>query len=112
MSQAGRCRWKIENECFNTLKNQGYHLEHNYGHGENNLSYNMYLLTLLAFTFHQLFELTDGVYQACRVSLGSKAHLWANLRSTIRMVIVEDWAQLMDLMLNTDDYEVMKLKKS
>ena len=112
MSQAGRCRWKIENECFNTLKNQGYHLEHNYGHGKNNLSYNMYLLTLLAFTFHQIFELTDGVYQACRVSFGSKAHLWENLRSTIRMVIVEDWAQLMDLMLNPDEYEVMKLKKS
>ncbi|WP_042145264.1 MULTISPECIES: hypothetical protein [unclassified Pseudoalteromonas] len=73
--------------------------------------YNMYLLTLLAFTFHQIFELIDGVYQACRVLLGSKAHLWENLRSTIRMVIVKGWAQLMDLMLNPDDYEVMKLKK-
>ncbi len=30
MTKAGRCRWKIENECFNTLKTQGYHLEHNY----------------------------------------------------------------------------------
>jgi hypothetical protein len=45
MTKAGRCRWKIENECFNTLKNQGYHLEHNYGHGQKNLSYNMYLFT-------------------------------------------------------------------
>ena len=26
MTRAGRCRWKIENECFNTLKNQGYHI--------------------------------------------------------------------------------------
>jgi hypothetical protein len=25
----GRARWKIENETFNTLKNQGYHFEHN-----------------------------------------------------------------------------------
>ncbi|PAJ67523.1 hypothetical protein CJF42_26430, partial [Pseudoalteromonas sp. NBT06-2] len=47
LAKAGRCRWKIENECFNTLKNQGYHIEHNYGHGSENLSYNMYLLTLL-----------------------------------------------------------------
>ena len=53
--QAGRCRWKIENECFNTLKNQGYDIEHNYGHGKKYLSYNMYLLTLLAFYFHQIF---------------------------------------------------------
>ena len=32
--KGGRCRWKIENETFNTLKNQGYHLEHNDGHGK------------------------------------------------------------------------------
>ena len=111
MSKAGRCRWKIENECFNTLKNQGYHLAHNYGHGDKNLSYNMYLLTLLAFYFHQIFELTDGVYQACRLSFGSKVHLWENFRATIRMIIVEDWAQLIDLMLRPDNYEVMRPKK-
>jgi hypothetical protein len=55
----GRCRWIIGNECFNTLKNQGYHLEHNYGHGETFLSFNMYLLTVLAFFLHQIQELTD-----------------------------------------------------
>jgi hypothetical protein len=27
----GRARWKIENETFNTLKNQGYQFEHNFG---------------------------------------------------------------------------------
>ena len=112
MTKAGRCRWKIENECFNTLKNQGYHVEHNYGHGNKNLSYNMYLITLLAFYFHQIFELTDGVYQACRVSFGSKSHLWENFRATIRMLVVDDWAHLMDLLLNPDNYEVTATKKS
>jgi hypothetical protein len=34
----GRARWKIENETFNTLKNQGYQFEHNFGHGKQNLS--------------------------------------------------------------------------
>ncbi len=29
--RGGRARWKIENETFNTLKNQGYHLGHNFG---------------------------------------------------------------------------------
>lgn len=110
MTKAGRCRWKIENECFNTLKNQGYHLEHNYGHGQKNLSYNMYLLTLLAFYFHQIFELTDGVYQACRASFGSKSHLWENFRATIRILVVDDWAHLMDLLLNPDNYEVTATK--
>ena len=32
--KAGRCRWKIENENFNTLKTKGYHFEHNFGHGQ------------------------------------------------------------------------------
>ena len=112
MAKAGRCRWKIENECFNSLKNQGYNLEHNYGHGKKHLSYNMYLLTLLAFFFHQIFELTDGVYQACRVSYGSKRHLWENFRSTIRMVLIDSWDDLMDLLLNEDDWEVTAVKNS
>jgi len=70
LAKGGRCRWKIENECFNTLKNQGYHLDHNFGHGKQYLSNNMYLLTLLVFFFHQIFELTDPAYQLCRHSNG------------------------------------------
>ena len=31
--RAARARWKVENETFNTLKNQGYNYEQNYGHG-------------------------------------------------------------------------------
>jgi len=31
LMRGGRARWKIENETFNTLKNQGYHFEHNFG---------------------------------------------------------------------------------
>jgi hypothetical protein len=52
--RAGRARWKIENETFNTLKNQGYHVEHNFGHGQRHLSNNFFILNLLAFTIHQI----------------------------------------------------------
>jgi hypothetical protein len=45
--RAGRCRWKNENEFFNVMKNHGYYMEHNYGHGQKNLAFNFYLLTLL-----------------------------------------------------------------
>src|SRR5438128_3661818 len=38
LMRGGRARWKIENETFNTLKNQGYNFEHNYGHGTQTLS--------------------------------------------------------------------------
>ena len=95
LAKGGRCRWKIENECFNTLKNQGYCLNHNFGHGKQHLSHNMYLLTLLAFFFHQIFELSDPAYQMCRQSMGSKRHLWETFRALIRYFIFESWNDLM-----------------
>ena len=44
-----RGHWKIENETFNTLKNQGYGLEHNYGHGHRHLANTLATLMMLAF---------------------------------------------------------------
>jgi len=100
LAKAGRCRWKIENECFNTLKNQGYHLSHNFGHGKHNLSHNMYLLTLLAFFFHQIFELSDPAYQTCRRAYVSKTYLWGTFRVLIRFFIFESWNDLMFKLMN------------
>ncbi len=71
--RGGRCRWKIENETFNTLKNQGYHIEHNYGHGKKNLSMNFFLLNLLAFFMHQIFELTPRPRGISNAGLNSAA---------------------------------------
>ena len=36
--RAGRARWKSENENNNILKTKGYHLEHNFGHGQQYLA--------------------------------------------------------------------------
>ena len=104
--KGARCRWKIENECFNTLKNQGYHIEHNYGHGGENLCFNFFLLTLLAFFFHQIFELTDHLYQACRKKFGSKRNLWETLRAYIRLLIFETWEHLLDFALTPRKYNL------
>ncbi|MBF0319280.1 MAG: transposase family protein, partial [Nitrospirae bacterium] len=78
--KGGRCRWKIENEAFNVLKNHGYHIDHNFGHGNKHLSMNFFLLNLLAFFFHQIFELSDVLYRQCREKFGSKRNLWEHLR--------------------------------
>ncbi len=104
LAKTGRCRWKIENECFNTLKNQGYHIEHNYGHGEKNLCYNFLLLTLIAFMFHQILELVDILYQACRKKFGSKWHMWESLRSYIKILIFDSWEHLLDFALDPIKY--------
>lgn len=106
MVKGARCRWKIENECFNTLKNQGYHIDHNYGHGEKNLCFNFFLLTLIAFFFHQIFELTDKLYQACRKKFGSKRHMWETLRSYIAILVYKTWEQLLDFALTPKKYKL------
>lgn len=95
----GRCRWKIENEVFNTLKNQGYHIEHNYGHGKKRLSFNFFLLNLLAFFMHQIFELTDPLYMAVRKKCGSKQAMWERLRSILTVLIFDNWETLLQRVL-------------
>jgi hypothetical protein len=92
----GRCRWKIENEVFNTLKNQGYFIEHNYGHGKKCLSMNFFLLNLLAFFMHQIFELTDTLYQQLRKKMGSKQNLWGCLRGVLNVLIFDSWEYLLE----------------
>jgi len=80
---AARARWKIENECFNSLKNHGYNIEHNYGHGNNHLCYNMYNLTLVAFAMHQIHQLTDKLFKEMRGQYGRLGSLWEKMRSAI-----------------------------
>ena len=100
--KVGRSRWKIENECFNTLKNQGYQVEHNFGHGKKHLSFNMYLSVLLAFFMHQILELTDAAFRACRKKFGSKKQLWDTIRTAINLLVFPQWYWMMDFILNPD----------
>jgi len=93
--QSGRARWKIENETFNTLKNQGYHLEHNFGHGQQYLSNNFFVLNVLAFYIHQILELCDSGYQYCRSRFSSRKEFWNNLRAGIRLMLFRDFEHLL-----------------
>jgi hypothetical protein len=92
--KAGRCRWKIENETFNTLKNQGYNFEHNYGHGNKYLSTIMAHIMLLAFFIDQILQGFDKMFQACYAKMKSKASLWERMRSFLTHYIVESFDDL------------------
>ena len=81
LMRGGRARWKIENETFNTLKNQGYNFEHNYGHGEQNLSVVFATLMMLAFLVDQTQQLCCALFQAVWAKLGSKRLLWERMRA-------------------------------
>jgi hypothetical protein len=90
----GRARWKIENETFNTLKNQGYHFEHNYGHGDKNLSVIFALLMMLAFMVDQIQQLSNSLFQAAWERCGSKRELWDRIRSAFRELLLESLWEL------------------
>jgi hypothetical protein len=80
VARAGRARWRIENETFNTLKNQGYHFEHNYGHGEENLAVVMALLMMLAFLIDQVQQRCNKLFQQAWAKAGPKSALWEAIR--------------------------------
>lgn len=93
--RAARARWKIENEGFNTLKNHGYHLEHNFGHGSEHLAEAFFLLNLLAFFIHQVQELVDELYQRARAGFSSRIEFWNVIRSSFRILLFSSWDQLL-----------------
>lgn len=92
--RGGRSRWRIENETFNTLKNQGYNFEHNYGHGTQNLSTVLAVLMLLAFLVDQVQQACCPLFQAVLAKLGSRRELWDNLRSHFRHFVFTSFQQL------------------
>jgi hypothetical protein len=81
---AGRARWKIENETFNTLKNQGYNLGHNYGLGKKNLSAVFTHLMMLAFLVDQAQQLSCWLFQEALQKAESKRYLWESIRAFFR----------------------------
>jgi len=87
--RAGRARWKIENETFNTLKNQGYNLGHNYGLGKKNLSAVFTILMMLAFLVDQAQQISCWLFQAAWKKAESKRELWEHVRSIFRLFRVD-----------------------
>jgi len=81
LMRGGRGRWKVENETFNTLKNQGYHFEHNYGLGKKYLALNFAVLMMLAFLVDQIQQLSNPLFQAVWKEIGCKCRLWEKLKN-------------------------------
>ena len=95
----GRARWKSENETNNVLKTKGYHLEHNFGHGEQFLANFLVTLNLLAYLFHTLLELLDEQYKMLRQHLVVGKDFFNDLRALLRYLLFDDWNHLMGFML-------------
>jgi Transposase DDE domain len=92
--RGGRARWKIENETFNTLKNQDYHFEHNYGHGRQHLATVLALLMFLAFTIDQIQQRCCRFFRALHQGLRTKVKLWASIRHLFNVLVFKSMEAL------------------
>jgi hypothetical protein len=96
LSIAGRSRSKIENETFNALKNHGYHLEHNYGHGKRSLAFNMIILNIIAFMLHQLLNMIERLFVMAIDYSGTKKMFFGSLKFGIQHILWPDWRYFLE----------------
>jgi len=96
---AGRCRWKIENEDFNTLKTKGYHFEHNFGHGNCHLSQTLLSLNIIGFLFHTLLELLDEKHALLREKLPRRDIFFQHIAALTQYLCFASWQSLIQFML-------------
>jgi hypothetical protein len=99
VAEAGRCRWKIENEDFNTLKTKGYHFEHNFGHGKRYLSQTLLSLNLLAFLFHTVLEILDERCAWLRKTLARRDTFFQHIAALTQYPCFANWQSLLWFMM-------------
>jgi hypothetical protein len=106
LTKAGRARWKIENETFNTLKNQGYHFEHNYGHGKKNLASVLATIMMLAFLVDQVQAAADTLFQKVSSALASKMKFWEALRAVFAMKSLDSMSHAFRIIAKMYDIQI------
>jgi len=98
--KGGRARWHIENQVFNTLKNQGYQFEHNFGHGRKNLSTNFSKLMMLAFYMDQVQEMACPLFIKLLAKMEQKSRVWERIKMFYKEFKIESWEQLISILAN------------
>jgi hypothetical protein len=88
----------LPDENNNVLKNYGYHLEHNFGHGEQYLAMVLVMLNLFAFLFHTVLDLCDAAYQQVRAELGTRQTFFNDVQALTRYLYFDNWQTLITFM--------------
>lgn len=112
VAAAGRARWKIENESNNVLKNRGYQLEHNRGHGKKHLASLLVTMNLPAFGLHTLLELADENYRLLRATVGARQRFFQHLDALTTYLHFETWQKLLDFMMRGLEIGPYAVKKA
>jgi hypothetical protein len=101
IAACARARWKIENETFNILKNNGYHLEHNFGHGKKNLAMTFAAMNLLAFAFHTVCDCLEDLWTEARQAKRARKRFFEHIRTITAYLVFPNWDTLMTTLINS-----------
>src|SRR6195952_2274837 len=96
-----RARWKIENESFNVLKSNGYHLEHNFGHGKQNLAMMFAALNLLAFAIHTVCDCLEQLWIDDRTAKRARKRFSQHIKSIPAYPVFPNWKTLMQTLIDS-----------
>ena len=88
----------MEGGNIQTRKLGGYHLEHNYGHGNAHLSNLLASLNILAFLLHTAFEFLDTRYRTLRFRYGSRVAFFQELSVILRWFLFDSWDHVISVM--------------
>ena len=61
----------------------------------------LYVLNVCAFIAHRILERGERLYQRC-LATTSRRELWHTLRTTVRMLLVGSWVQMLCLYLDEE----------
>jgi hypothetical protein len=96
----GKDRWNIENGDFNVMKNQGYNLEHNFGHGKKNLGTVMVCLLAIAFNMHALANIFDPQWRTALAKFGTTTAFFEVFRAVLLARTVRSLSRLLDIIIS------------
>jgi hypothetical protein len=96
IAACGRARWKIENETFNVMKNHGYELEHNFGHGKTFLAMMLAALNLLAFAWHCVLDIIEPPWQRARAAAAKRSSFFAHILTLTTYVVFPSWRAVLE----------------
>jgi len=96
-----RARWRIENESFNVLKSNGYHLKHNFGHGKQHLAMLFAALNLLAFAIHTVCDCLEQFWIDARTAKRARTRFFEHIRTITAYLVFPDWATLMQTLIDS-----------
>ena len=107
--EVGRTRWKAENEAFNLLKNQGYHVEHNFGHGKDGLSNTLLTLNLIAFAFHGACDQLCTLWKLAHHQCSRRKRFFATIDMLTEFIYFDNWRKLLVMIANPNNRPIAKM---